>query len=228
MGETVRMNVRRLALSAVLFAFCATTEAQQPKNVPRIGFLGATSPSTISTRVEAFRQGLRELGYVEGKNIVIEHRWAEGKFDRVPALAAELVQLKVEVIVTAGPTDTRIAKQATATIPIVMGFDNDPVGNGFVASLAKPGGNITGLATLASEISGKRLELLKEMVPKLARVAVFGTSTEPGYAQALRETEAAAGALGVQLHYFDLLDSKDIEIGFREASKRRIDGGPRA
>ena len=157
------------------------------EEIPRIGFLIAASPSAISDRIEAFRQGLRELGYVEGKNIVIEWRYAEGKLDRLPALAAELVRLKVDVIVTAGSSATRAAKEATATIPIVMAQDSDPVGNGFVASLARPGGNITGLSTLAPEISGKRLELLKEIVPRLSRVAVFGTSTDPDNAQALKE-----------------------------------------
>ena len=150
-------------------------------------------PSAIAARIEAFRQGLRELGYVEGKNIVIEWRFAEGKLDRLPALAAELVRLKVDVIVTGGSTATRAAKEATITIPIVMTQDNDPVGNGFVASLARPGGNITGLSTLSPELSGKRLELLKEIVPKLSRVAVLGTSTNPGNAQALKEMELAAG-----------------------------------
>ena len=180
----------RYALCALLFS----AEAQQPTKIPRIGFLGASSPSAISARIEAFRQGLRELGYVEGKNIVIEYRYAEGKLDRLPALAAELVRLKVDVIVTAGPAPTRAAKEATATIPIVMAQDPDPVGNGFVASLARPGGNITGLSNLAPELSGKRLELLKEIVPKLSRVAVFGTSTTPGNAQMLKEMELAAGA----------------------------------
>ena len=152
-------------------------EAQQPAKIARIGFLITSSPSAIAPRLDAFRQGLRELGYVEGKNIVIERRHAEGKSDRLPALAAELVRLKVDVIVTSGPTATRPAKEATSTIPIVMTFDDDPVGSGFVASLARPGGNITGLSTLSPEISGKQLELLKEIVPRLARVAVFGTST---------------------------------------------------
>ena len=135
------------------------------------------SPSTDSARIEAFRQGLRELGYVEGKNIVIEWRYAEGKPDRLPALAAELVRLKVDVIVTGGPVATRAAKEATSTIPIVMAQDSDPVGSGFVASLARPGGNITGLATLAPELSGKQLELLKEIIPRLSRVAVFRKSS---------------------------------------------------
>ena len=128
--------------------------------------------------MEAFRQGLRELGYVEGKNIVIEPRYAEGKLDRLPELAADLVRLNVDVIVTSGPTATRPAKEATSTIPIIMTFDDDPVGSGFVASLARPGGNITGLSTLAPEISGKQLELLKETVPKVGRVAVIGTSAD--------------------------------------------------
>jgi putative ABC transport system substrate-binding protein len=196
-------------------------EAQQPKKVPRIGFLFNTPPSANVARIEAFRQGLRELGYVEGKNIVIEWRHAEGKLDRLRELAAELVRLKVDIMVTAGPAGTRPAKEATSTIPIVMAQDSDPVGSGFVASLARPGGNITGLATLAPELSGKQLELLKEIVPKLSRVAVFGTSTRPGNAQALREIELAAGAFRVKLQYLDVLDPMDIETAFREASKGR-------
>jgi putative ABC transport system substrate-binding protein len=198
-------------------------QAQQPAKAPRIGFLAAISPAAISARIEAFRQGLKELGYVEGKNIVIEWRSVEGKDDRLPGLAAELVRLKVDVIVTAGPISTRPAKGATKTIPIVMAQDDDPVGNGFVASLARPGGNITGLATLATELSGKQLELLKEIVPRLSRVAVLGNSTRPGNAQSLRETELAAGALGVKLQYLDLLDPKDIEAAFREARKTHAD-----
>ncbi len=197
--------------------------AQQPKQVPRIGHLGANFPTTNPARIEAFRRGLRELGYVEGKNIVIEWRSGEGKPDRLPALATELVRLKVDVIVTAGPAATRPAKEATSTIPIVMAQDTDPVGNGFVASLARPGGNITGLSSLAPEISGKRLELLKEIVPKLSRVAVLGNSTVPGNAQALREVERAAGALKVQLQYLEVQYPKDIETAFREASKGRAD-----
>jgi putative ABC transport system substrate-binding protein len=160
---------------------------------------------------------------MEGKNIVIERRFAEGKLDRLPELAAELVHLKVDIIVTTGPSPTRAAKQATSMIPIVMAQDSDPVGNGFVASLARPGGNITGLSTLAPELNGKRLELLKEIVPKLSSVAVLGTSTNPGNAQQLREVELAAGALKVKLQYLDVLDPKDIETAFRAASKGRAD-----
>jgi putative ABC transport system substrate-binding protein len=194
----------------VLLAVAVIAQAQQPTKIPRIGFLTATSLSIISARIEALRQGLRELGYVEGKNIVIEWRSAEGKADLLPALAVELVRLKVDIIVTSGPPATRDAKEATSTIPIVMEQDPDPVSNGFVASLARPGGNITGLATLRSELSGKQLELLKETVTKLSRVAVLGNSTSRGNAQALREVELAAGALGVKLQYLDVLSPKDI------------------
>jgi putative tryptophan/tyrosine transport system substrate-binding protein len=198
-------------------------EAQQPTKIPRIGFLAGVALPALSSRTEAFRQGLRELGYVEGKNIIIEWRSAEGKTDRLPALAAELVRLNVDVIVTAGSTPTGPAKEATSTIPIVLAQDSDPIGSGFVASLARPGGNITGLSTLSPEISGRQLEFLKEIVPKFSRAAVLGTSTRPGTAQALKETELAAVALGVQLQYLDVLATKDIEIAFRAASKGRAD-----
>jgi putative ABC transport system substrate-binding protein len=160
---------------------------------------------------------------VEGKNIVIEYRSAEGKPDRLRALAAELVRLKVAIIVTAGSIPTRAVKEATSTIPIVMAQDSDPVANGFVASLARPGGNITGLSTLRPELSGKQLELLKEIIPGLSRVAVFGTSALPGNAQVLREVELAAGALKVKLQYLDVIDPKDIETAFRAASKGRAE-----
>ena len=182
----MRKTLTLLFIVVALGAGATIAEAQQTKKVPRIGYLATVSLSAISARIEAFRQGLRELGYVEGKNIVIEWRYAEGKADRLPGLAAELVRLKVEVIITAGAPATRRAKEATVTIPIVMTNDGDPVGTGFVASLARPGGNITGLSTLAPELSGKQLELLKEIVPKLSRVAVLGTSTRPGNAQSLR------------------------------------------
>jgi putative ABC transport system substrate-binding protein len=208
------------SLSAMLLALCVSADAQQPTKIPRIGFLGSFSSSA---RIGAFRQGLRELGYVEGKNIVIEWRHHEGKLDRLPALAAELVRLKVDIIVTAGAPAARAAKEATVTIPIVMMQVGDPVGSGFVASLARPGGNITGLSILAPELSGKRLELLKEIVPRLSRVAVFGTSTSPDNAQWLREVELAAGALKVQLQYLDVLGPKDIETAFRAAVKLRAE-----
>jgi len=216
-------RIIRFALAALLFALCYSASAQQPKKAPRIGFLTGDSLSAISDRREAFRQGLRELGYVEGKNIVIEWRSTEGKTDRRPALAAELVHLKVDVIVAVGSGDIRAAKEATAAIPIVMVQGGDAVGSGFVASLARPGGNITGLSTLRPELSGKRLELLKETVPRLSRVAVFVSSTDQDYAQIQKEVELAAGALGVKLQYLEVRESKDIETAFREASKGRAD-----
>ena len=228
-SENLKSKIKNLKWGGIVgigvaFATCGTVAtAQQPTKIPRIGFLSASSPAALSARIEAFRQGLRELGYVEGKNIVIEWRSAEGKLDRLPALAAELVRLKVDIIVTAGPSLTHAAKEATSTIPIVMTFDPDPVGSGFVASLARPGGNITGLSTLSPEISGKQLEVLKETVPKLSRVAVLGNSTSPGNAQALREMELAAGAFKAKLQYLDVLDPKDIETAFRAASKGRAE-----
>jgi putative ABC transport system substrate-binding protein len=214
---------RFISVAMTLVGCVGVATAQQPK-IPRIGYLGGNSPSTYPARIEAFRQGLRELVYVEGKNIVVEYRYAEGKADRERELAAELARLKVDVIVTTGPTVTRAAKEATVTIPIVFAQDGDPVASGFVASLARPGGNITGLSTLAPELSGKRLELLKEIVPKLSRVTVIGSSTEPGTAQFLKEMELAAGALKVKVQYLDVLSSKDIESAFRAAAKGRADG----
>jgi putative tryptophan/tyrosine transport system substrate-binding protein len=212
-----------LALSTLLLAPCFSAEAQQTAKVYRLGYLTAAPLSAIQQRVEAFRQGLRELGYIEGKNIVIEYRSPEGKLDRLSELAAEFVRLKVDIIVTAGSGATRPAKRATTTIPIVMTQDDDPVGSGFVASLAHPGTNITGLSTLSPETSGKRLELLKETVARLFRVAVVGTSTSSAHARYLKEVELAAGTLGVKLQYLDVLYPRDIETTFRDAVKGRAD-----
>jgi putative tryptophan/tyrosine transport system substrate-binding protein len=223
-GEMIKRKLGSFILCAMLLALCASAEAQQPAKIPRIGILATFSPSVIAARIEGFRQGLRELGYVEGKNLVIEWRSADGNNDRMPALAAELVGLKVDVLVSPGPSVTRAFKEATSTIPIVMAQDTDPVGSGFVTSLARPGGNITGLATLAAEMGGKQLELLKEIVPKLSRVAIIGNSTVPGDAQALRETVLAAGAYEIYLRYLDVLDPKDLETTFRAAAKGRADG----
>jgi ABC-type uncharacterized transport system substrate-binding protein len=220
--------MRKAAVLLILFvvvpiAVAVITEAQQAKKVPRIGYLLGASASSMSTRTGVFRERLHELGYVEGKNIVIEYRYAEGNTDRLPELSAELVRLKTDVIVTGGPPATRSAKEATSTIPIVMAQDDDPVANGFVASLARPGGNITGLSILSPEISGKRLELLKEIVPRISRVAVLGTSTRTGNAQALREVELAAATFKVQVQYIDALGPKDIETAFRAAGKGRAE-----
>jgi putative ABC transport system substrate-binding protein len=212
-----------IAITLITLAAAFIADAQQPTKIPRIGYLTGTSLSANSARTETFRQGLRELGYVEGEKILIEWRSAEGKADRLATLAAELVRLKVDIIIAGGPTSNRAAKEATTTIPIVMAFDNDPVGNGFVASLARPSGNITGLSTLAPEIGGKQLELLKEIVPRLSRVAFLGVSNNPGNTQSLRQTELVAGALGVKLQYVDVRDRKDIETAFRAASKGRAD-----
>jgi len=215
---------RRSVICLLLTVFLLTgslVQAQQPTKIPRIGYLGASSPTTNPARIEAFRRGLRELGYVEEKNIVIEWRYAEGKPDGLPALAAELVRLKMDIIVTSGPSSTRAAKEATVTIPIVMAQDTDPVGNDFVGSLARPSGNITGLSTLAPEITGKQLEFLKEIVPRLSRVAVFGNSKEPANPQSLKEAELAAGAFRIKLQYVDVPSPKEIEPAFRAANKGR-------
>jgi putative ABC transport system substrate-binding protein len=209
-----------LALSILLLALGFSSQAQQQTKIPRIGYLGGNSPNA---RSENFRQGLRELQYVEGKNIVIEWRHHEGKLDRLPALAAELVRIKVDIIITVGAPAARAAKETTVTIPIVMMNVGDAVGSGFVASLARPGGNITGLSGLVPELSGKRLELIKEFIPRLSRVAVFGTSTSPDTAQSLREVELAAKAFGVKLQNLDILSPKDIETAFRAASKGRAE-----
>jgi ABC-type uncharacterized transport system substrate-binding protein len=212
-----------LLLAMFVLATAPCAQAQQAARIPVIGRLGASSPSAEAARVEAFRQGLRELGYIEGKNILIEWRFAEGKAERLSALADELVRLKVNVIVTGGGNATAAVKKATSRIPIVMAQSGDPVADGFAASLARPGANITGLSRLSPELSGKQLELLKEIVPKLSRVAVFGTSTDRSSSQSLREVERAAPAFGVKLHYHDVTDRKDYESAFQAASKERAD-----
>jgi len=215
-----------IVIGLLLTVFLLTgslTEAQQQAKIPRIAYLSTVSFAVNAARIEALRQGLRELGYVEGKNIVIEWRSAEGKLDRLPSLATELVRLPVDVIVTAAPPPTRVAKKATATIPIVMAFADDPVGSEFVTSLARPGGNVTGLSSLAPEISGKQLELLKEIVPRLSRVAVLGTSTVPQYDQVVKEIDLAAKAFGVKVQYLDVLNEKGIESAFRAATVEHVD-----
>ena len=177
----------------------------------------------MTNNVDAFRQGLRELGYVEGRNIIVEYRWAEGKVERLPELAAELERLKVDAIVSAGPSATHGAKRAAPKTQIVMAFDADPVGSGFVASLARPGGNITGLSILAPEVSGKQLEVLTRIVPKLSRVVVLGDSKEPANTTSLAETERAAAALGVRIKYLDRRTFKDAEHILRTARKENVD-----
>jgi ABC-type uncharacterized transport system substrate-binding protein len=213
-----------LALCAALATLCFSANAQQPTKIPRIGYLsGSAFRSDNPAWHEAFQQGLRELGYIEGKTIAIEWRFG-GKSDRGLALASELAHLKVvSVIVTVGSGDTRAAKEATTTIPIVMIQAGDPVGSGFVASLARPGGNITGLSNLRPELSGKRLELLKEIVPRLSRVAVFASSISPDNAQVLKELDLAAGPLGVKLQYLDIQSPEDFETAFQDTAKGRAE-----
>ncbi|MDP2602954.1 MAG: ABC transporter substrate-binding protein [Deltaproteobacteria bacterium] len=214
-----------LALGAMLFALSIPAQAQKSTKIPLIGYLEGGPLSAHGARIEAFRQGLRELSYEEGKNIVIEWRFADGKVDRLPALAAELLQLKVAVIVTGGSSPTRAAKEATSSIPIVMAQDNDPVATGVVASLARPGGNIAGLSNFAPELSGKRLEILREVVPKLSRVTVLGTPTGGRtYSLVRKDLEPAANAFGVKLQFLNVLEPKDIETAFRAAANGRTDG----
>jgi len=219
--------MRIIPFLALIILFGLTSfqraSAQQPTAAPRIAYVVGSTRSAMIARTDAFRQGLRELGYVEGENIIVEWRFADGKFDRLPAIAAELVRLKVKVIVSAGPAVTRPLKQATSAIPIVMGADTDPVDSGFVTSLARPGGNITGLATLSPEIAGKQLELLKEIVPRLSHAAVFGNLTNPGNVHELKETEVAAEAFGVRIRFFDVRGPKDIESAFGTATKERAE-----
>jgi putative ABC transport system substrate-binding protein len=210
----------------MLSALCVSAEAQQPKKVPRIGYVSATDPVDESSRAEAIRLALRELGYIEGQNIAFEYRYAEGKQDRYPELAAELVRLKVDIIVVAGVPPIRAVKNATRTIPIVMsGLAADPVEAGFVESLARPGGNITGLTTLSRELGGKRLELLKEAVPKLARVAVL---YEPAVPPSVREVKevlpVAARALRLTVRSWEVRDANSFETLFAELTKERPDG----
>ena len=218
---------RRSATVLLLIGFILVSihfaEAQQAPKIPRIAYLQAPPAAVVSARTDAFRQGLRDLGYIEGKNILIEWRYADGKIDRVPTLVTELVNLNVDVIVSGGSTVTRSAKEATKTIPIIMAQETDPVGSGFVASLARPGGNVTGLATLAPELSGKQLELLKEILPALLRVAVLGSSSTSANSKLLEETERAGRALGVKIQHIDI-SHNGIESAFQTAIKARADG----
>jgi putative ABC transport system substrate-binding protein len=221
--------MRLIGLAVILIASLVpgplAAEAQPAGKVPRIGVLLANSQSSDSIRIEAFRQGLRERGYVEGQNIVIAYRYGDGKLDRLPTMAAELVGLNVDVIVTGGTPPTRAAQQATRTIPIVMTIVGDPIGAGFIASLAKPGGTITGLTQISAELGGKRLELLKEAFPKISRVAVLvdpATSAQ-GVTGALQPTRMAAEALGVKLLTLELQGpSPDLEGAFRAAKSERV------
>jgi ABC-type uncharacterized transport system substrate-binding protein len=212
--------VPSILFAVMLLAVAVTAQVQQPKKMPRIGFLAGGSPSANSRLYEAFRQGLRELGYVEGQNIALEFRSSEAKPERLPDLAAELVRLKVDVIVTSSTPAIQAVKQATRTIPIVMAFSGDPVGTGIVASLAKPGGNITGLSDIGPEISGKQLELLKEAFPTISRVAFFLNPSNQGNRLRLKVAEEMAGELKMQIQSLEVRSANDLEKAFSAISKR--------
>ena len=217
----VCVHLVRLAVAVLVVPLAA--EAQPAAKVPRIGFLSQFSPADPRTlgRLRAFQQGLRELGYVEGQNVAIESRWAEGKWDRLPGLAAELVRLKVDVIVTAAPVAIQAAKQATATIPIVMAGIIDPVATGFVATLAHPGGNITGLSLMTLELVGKQLEILREIVPKVSRVAVLSNPASAGTEPQLRHAQGAARALGMRLQVLEARGPSEIDSAFAAMTREQ-------
>jgi len=223
----MKKKVTVFTLSALLFALSYPVSAQQPKKVPRIGYLSSQDPARESARSEPIRLALRELGYIEGQNIAIEYRYAEGKRDRYPELLAELVRLKIDIIVVAGGgAPIRAAKNATKTIPIVMvGSGADPVEEGLVESLARPGGNVTGITNLSRELGGKRLELFKEAVPKLARVAVLHDPTSVGATRELKENlPIAARALGLTIRAWEVRTADDFEKVFTALNKDRPDG----
>jgi len=221
--QELSRRVFALSLGALLFALCISAEAQQVKKLPRIGVLFPGYPATFSLRTTAFLQGLQELGYVEGKNIMIEWRWAEDKVERLPDLAAELVKFNPNVIIANGTPAIKALKNATRTIPVVMVGVGDPVGIGLVESLRRPGGNLTGLSILAPELSGKRLELLKEVVPKLSRVAAMLNPTNPVYRPELQETNDAARSLGLQIQpVVEVSDLNTLQEGFTTLSRSRV------
>jgi ABC-type uncharacterized transport system substrate-binding protein len=221
-----------ILLSAVLLALSFSAQAQQAKKIPRIGFLSLNSRSSIATNADAFRQGLRDFGYIDGRNIVIEWRYADGNSDRLPDLVNELIHLEVDVIVTSATAPAQAAKHATSTIPIVIANHNDPVGAGLVASLARPGGNVTGLSNMAIELGGKRLELVSEAVPKVSRVAVLRIPSAPATPPQMKQIEAAASFLGVRLQSVDWERPEDLKNAFSVMIKGRSDAlitfsGPR-
>jgi putative ABC transport system substrate-binding protein len=213
-----------LAGAAAFLAAPLAADAQAPAKVPRIGLLLGPTPAVGAPYLEYFRQGLRELGHVEGQNIAFEYRFAEGKYERLPTLAAELVRLNVDVIVTSAGPVPRAAKQATSTIPIVLTSQIDPVAAGLVASLARPGGNVTGLTIMGLEVVGKHLELLKEVAPKVSRVAVLQNSNSPLHTAQLRQAEGAARALGVQLQVLNVRTPAEIDAAFAAMRSQRAGG----
>jgi putative tryptophan/tyrosine transport system substrate-binding protein len=217
----MRRRTFALALGSLFLTTFHLAQAQQPRKMARIGYLNPGDPVSRVYRTEAFRQGLKELGYIEGRNIIIEYRFAEARPERLPELARELVGLKVDIIFAGGGPATKAAKNATQMIPIVTS-SQDPVGQGFVASLPRPGGNITGLTNLTSELVGKRLELLKEAIPKISRVAVLWTPDHPA-ATTWRRTKVAAQSLGVQLQAAELRVRDDVEPAFAAIKRERAE-----
>lgn len=212
------------ALTLALFAAPFTADAQEAAKVHRIGYLGATTASGFHARaVDAFRQGLRDLGYVEGKNLVIEYRWAEGRYERLPDLAAELVRMKVDLIVTHGTPGSLAAKQATTTIPIVMTLSGDAVATGLVASIARPGGNITGSNFFFPELNAKRLELLTELLPAARRLAALANSDNPAHLVALKAMESMAKVKNVELHVAEVRGPQDFPGIFAAMVRKRVD-----
>jgi putative ABC transport system substrate-binding protein len=207
--------------NVLLFVFCVSAQAQPPANIPHVGFLSASTASSFLDNTESFQRGLRENGYEPNKNIVIEYRFAEGNADHLGELANDLVRRKVSIIVTAGPQATRATKEATSVIPTVMAQDNDPVGAGYAMSLARPGGNITGLSQMGPDIVGKQLELLKEVVPHLSQVAVVANFTRPGTEGELKKLEAIARELNLQLHVLNVPVAMSVETAFRTARQER-------
>jgi len=208
-------------LTTALLSIVPFVEAQQAPKVPGIGYLTLGSSSPTSSNLDAFRQGLRNLGYVEGQNIHVEYRYAGGKVERLAELATELVSLKVDVIVAGNTQAIDAARRATKTIPIVFPVTFDPVASGFVASLARPGGNLTGLTTLNQEVAGKRVELLKEVIPRISRIAVLWNPTNSGSVFALKETETAANHLGIRLQILEVRSADELEGAFRAAIKEQ-------
>jgi ABC-type uncharacterized transport system substrate-binding protein len=223
-GEDMMMKIKVLTLCAMLFAPCSFADSQQPGKIARIGFLNPSTASSMEGLLEVFRQELRKLGWIEGKNITIEYRFAEQKLERLPELAAELVRLKVDLIVASGGPTPLAAKKATSTIPIVMTSATDPVGAGLVASLARPGGNVTGFSGLSPELNTKRLEILRDAVPKLTRVGLLRTGGNPGRELQLKELRPAAPALKLKLEEIETQPTaKGLESAFQTAKQKQVD-----
>jgi ABC-type uncharacterized transport system substrate-binding protein len=210
-------------LGGAVATWSLATHARAQAKIPRVGFMGNSTAALEANLVDAFREGLRELGYEEGHNIVIEYRWADGQYERFPALVTELIAAKVDVIVTAGTPAALAVKKATTTVPLVMVAVGDPVGTGLVPSLARPDGNLTGLSSVAPDLEGKRLELLREIVPSVSRVAVFFNSVNPFHVASMRQAQVAGETLGIKVQQHDIRKSEDLDEAFAAIRKERPD-----